>query len=101
MRIPLAPHTLTVGEAFILKNNNEQSLYKVTRDDNDTIAAELKHTTNKATAPQTITATLHNGTLTTTTPVHNTRTPQTPPATNPNTPSSPKTTTKTSTSGKP
>lgn len=76
MRIPLAPHTLTVGEAFILKNNNEQSLYKVTRDDNDTIAAELKHTTNKATAPQTITATLHNGTLTTTTPVHNTRTPQ-------------------------
>lgn len=76
MRIPLAPHTLTVGEAFILKNNNEQSLYKVTRTNGDTITADRKHTTNETTAPQTITATLHNGTLTTTTPVHNTRTPK-------------------------
>lgn len=76
MRIPLAPHTLTVGEAFILKNNNEQSLYKVTHTNGDTITAALKHTTNETTAPQTITATLHNGTLTTTTPVHNTRTPK-------------------------
>ena len=77
MRIPLAPHTLTVGEAFILQNNNEKSLYKVTHTDGDTITAELKHTTNETTAPQTVTATLHNGTLTaTTTPVHNTRTPQ-------------------------
>lgn len=76
MRIPLAPHTLTVGEAFILQNNNEKSLYKVTHANNNTITAELKHTTNSATAPQTITGTLLNGTLTTTTPVHNTRTPQ-------------------------
>ena len=76
MRIPLAPHTLTVGEAFILQNNNEKSLYKVTHTNNNTITAELKHTTNTATAPQTITGTLLNGTLTTTTPVHNTRTPK-------------------------
>lgn len=76
MRIPLAPHTLTIGEAFILQNNNEKSLYKVTHTNNNTITAELKHTTNSATAPQTITATLLNGTLTTTTPVHNTRTPK-------------------------
>ena len=76
MRIPLAPHTLTVSEAFILQNNNEKSLYKVTHIDGDTITAERKHTTNSATAPQTITGTLLNGTLTTTTPVHNTRTPQ-------------------------
>jgi hypothetical protein len=76
MRIPLAPHTLTTGEAFILQNNNEKSLYKVTHTNNNTITAELKHTTNSATAPQTITGTLHNGTLTTTTPVHNTRTPK-------------------------
>ena len=76
MRIPLAPHTLTVGEAFILQNNNEKSLYKVTHTNGDTITADRKHTTNSETAPQTITATLHNGTLTTTQPVHNTRTPQ-------------------------
>lgn len=76
MRIPLAPHTLTVGEAFILQNNNEKSLYKVTHTNNNTITAELKHTTNSTTAPQTITGTLLNGTLTTTTPVHNTRTPK-------------------------
>lgn len=76
MRIPLAPHTLTVGEAFILQNNNEQTLYKVTHTNGDTITAALKHTSNETTAPQTITATLHNGTLTTTTPVHNTRTPK-------------------------
>lgn len=76
MRIPLAPHTLTTGEAFILQNNNEKSLYKVTHTNNNTITAELKHTTNSTTAPQTITGTLHNGTLTTTTPVHNTRTPK-------------------------
>lgn len=76
MRIPLAPHTLTVGEAFILQNNNEKSLYKVTHTNNNTITAELKHTTNSETAPQTITGTLLNGTLTTTTPVHNTRTPK-------------------------
>lgn len=76
MRIPLAPHTLTTGEAFILQNNNEKSLYKVTHTNNNTITAELKHTTNSETAPQTITGTLHNGTLTTTTPVHNTRTPK-------------------------
>lgn len=76
MRIPLAPHALTVGEAFILQNNNEKSLYKVTHTNNNTITAELKHTTNSTTAPQTITGTLLNGTLTTTTPVHNTRTPK-------------------------
>lgn len=76
MRIPLVPHTLTTGEAFILQNNNEKSLYKVTHTNGDTITAALKHTTNETTAPQTITATLHNGTLTTTTPVHNTRTPK-------------------------
>lgn len=77
MRIPLAPHTLTVGEAFILQNNNEKSLYKTTQATSDgTITAELKHTTNTETAPQTITGKLHNGTLTTTTPVHNTRTPK-------------------------
>lgn len=76
MRIPLAPHTLTAGEAFILQNNNEKSLYKVTHTEGDTITADRKHTTNSATAPQTITATLHNGTLTADQPVHNTRTPQ-------------------------
>ena len=62
MRIPLAPHTLTVGEAFILQNNNEKSLYKVTHTEGDTITAERKHTTDSATAPQTINATLHPNT---------------------------------------
>ena len=67
MRIPLAPHTLTPGEALLLTNPHTDTLalYTITNHDHlpGTLTAQLLYTNHITHAPETIKATLHGGTI--------------------------------------
>lgn len=79
MRIPLAPHNLTPGEALLLTNPHQTgklALYTITHHNthHNTYTAQLLHT-NAANQPQNITITLRNGTTKTHPQTLNTTTP--------------------------
>jgi hypothetical protein len=67
MRIPLAPHSLTTGEALLLTNPHTDTLalYTITNHDHTTgtLTAQLLYTNHTTHAPKTINATLHSGTI--------------------------------------
>ena len=67
MRIPLAPHSLTTGEALLLTNPHTDTLalYTITNHDHltGTLTARLLYTNHTTHAPKTINATLHGGTI--------------------------------------
>lgn len=80
MRIPLAPHNLTTGEALLLTNPHQTgklALYTITNHDhlNGTLTAQLLYTNHITHAPQTINATLRGGTIKTHPQTLNTTTP--------------------------
>lgn len=80
MRIPLAPHSLTPGEALLLTNPTQTgklTLYTITRHNthHNTYTAKLLHTNHTTHAPKTINATLHGGTIKTHPQTLNTNTP--------------------------
>lgn len=79
MRIPLAPHNLTPGEALLLANPHTDTLalYTITNHDNtpNTLTAQLLYTNHITHAPQTIKAALHGGTIKTHPQILNTTTP--------------------------
>ena len=92
MRIPLAPHSLTTGEALLLTNphTDTHALYTITSHDhlNGTFTAQLLYTNHITHAPETINGTLHGGTIKTHTQTLNTPTP-TPIDLNPKTTTTP------------
>lgn len=79
MRIPLAPHSLTTGEALLLTNPHTDTLalYTITNHDhlNGTFTAQLLCTNHITHAPETINGTLHGGTIKTHPQTLNTTTP--------------------------
>lgn len=79
MRIPLAPHTLTTGEALLLTNPHTDTLalYTITNHDHSpgTLTAQLLYTNHITHSPQTIKATLRGGTIKTHPQTLNTTTP--------------------------
>lgn len=80
MRIPLAPHNLTPGEALLLTNPTQTgklALYTITRTNthHNTYTAKLLHTNHPESAPETTNLALHNGIILTTHKTLNTHQP--------------------------
>ena len=80
MRITLAPHNLTPGEALLLTNPTQTgklALYTITHHNthHNTYTAKLLHTNHPENAPQTTNLALHDGTIKTHPQTLNTTTP--------------------------